>query len=136
MVCLWRVWTALALVLGGAAGAQAVTPGPVILTCARAQSVPQATAQTLCDAMAGQLASALPNRQVQQDGVAPEGALALVLTVTQALPQQITAHLAWRDGAAQGVTPPLSLSVEDTILRPHMYDRLARVLIVQAGIAK
>jgi hypothetical protein len=110
-------------------------PAPITLTCQAANEAPAGPVGLLCDALAEQLDQRAPGRPVLRDAAAPPPeALALVLTVTQALPHQITAQLAWQAGEEHGTTPPLSLSVVDTTLRPGMYDRLARALLAHAGI--
>ena len=132
-----RTWPAIGWALAPAFLALSVTaaPAPVHLTCETAQGLSQAPARLLCDALEDQLKQAQPDRPVLRDTAASPDALTLVLTVTQVLPQQITAQLAWQDGTARGTTPPLSLSAMDTeTLRSQMYDRLVRALMAQAGI--
>lgn len=126
----------LALAIGSALWAFAMTPAPIFLTCNADPKVSEAAQQALCDELADQLRAANPNRTVERNGTAPEGALRVVLTVTQSLPQQITAHLVWQDQDTQGSTPPLSLSVVDTLLAPPMYGQLVAALIKQSGIEK
>lgn len=124
----------LVLAVGSALWAQAMTPAPVFLTCVAAPGVPEAPQLALCDALADELRQANPDRPVERSGAAPEGAMSVVLTVTQALPQQITADLAWQDGTARGSAPPLSLSVVDTVLKQSMYGQLVQALIKQSGL--
>ena len=101
-----------------------MTPAPVFLTCVAAPGVPEAPQLALCDALADELTPGQsgPPGRAQRRGA--QGAMSVVLTVTQALPQQITADLAWQDGTARGSAPPLSLSVVDTALKQSMYGQL------------
>lgn len=124
---------AMALALAGALVAPAgAAPAAIHLSCRGQNSAPDEAARLLCEALAAELSQRLPDRTLLRDGAAPAEALTLVLTVTSALPSQISAYLSWRHGTDRGATMPLSLSVEDSPLRPHMYAQLARGLVAEA----
>lgn len=103
-------------------------PG-IVVTCAGGEELGAAA----CTALAETLRARDPARTVTIGGPAPEGAAEVTLTVTEAGPYQITAVLGWRDGADKGTSPPLSLSVTDTDLRPALVQPLVDALLREAG---
>ncbi len=107
--------------------AQAVSAAPLVLSCQAADGVPGTQAAALCEAVAAVLAKADPARAILREGPGPDDAIEV--TVLKAGKRSLTAELAWRAGGVSGQSPPLSVTVSDAILAPHIYRQLAAALL-------
>ena len=118
-----RVSAVVAALLWG----QAVSAAPLVLVCQAADGVPGAQAMALCEAVISVLSEADPAREVVQG--APGADEAVEVTVLAAGKRSVTAGLLWRARGVSGESPPLSVTVSDAILAPHIYRQLAAALL-------
>ena len=116
--------------------AQAVSAAPLVLSCQAVAGVAGKLAAPICDAVASVLSETEPARMVTRDSAGPDSAEQIEVTVLAADKQGLTAQLAWRSGGASGSSPPLTLSVTDAILAPHMYEQLAVALLTESDWPK
>ncbi len=105
--------------------AQAVSAAPLVLVCHAADGVPGAQATAFCEAVALFLSETDP---VRGKSGARSGDT-IEVTVLAAEKRSLTAALTWRSGGASGQSPPLSVTVSDALLAPHIYRQLAAALI-------
>ncbi len=109
--------------------AQAVSAASLVLSCRAAEGVAGARVTALCEAVVSVLAETDPTREITRDDTGSEQADMIEVTVLAADKRSLTAELAWRAQGAMGQSPPLSLTVSDAILAPHIYRQLAVALL-------